>query len=315
MNNKSVILTASSLLAAAVVLTACGKVEIQPKKDSSEDTSSYVYDIEQFLTTTAGDSSASSDSLIVITDDDATTDVDSAADKKKAATTTTKATTTTTRAVTTAIPTTTTPRPTTTTPRPTTTTPAPTTTTTTTTTTPATTTTTTTTTTSATQNDPGLPQIVDEDDSAADIIPGNDSQPSQGSASGLANFSYNGHTPGIGQIFSEANGLGLGAQISPQVTKTLPDGRTLTEFHYNDITIKTANEAIVSYEINMGSTASTQAGLATGMTFSDMQYLYGTNYTVTDDMIYTYTDGNVRMTVMVLNNLVQQIIVSDTSIG
>ncbi len=335
MDKNRVITAASALVIAATALAACGKVDIQPKKDRISDSSSFSYDINDFLNlssdTDAVTDTSSRDSLIVIpdVDDDAVTDT-SSKNEKKTVTTTRKATTTT-KAVTTAIPTTTTPRattttprPTTTTPKPTTTTPAPTTTTTTTTTTTPTTTTTTTTTTTSNKDQIAPPVIVDEDegfdltddeqiiitddpDDGEELI--TPTQPDQSSLAYRAKAAINGVAAGIGDSFAMAQSA-FGAENAPAMSYVDEYGMTVTEHHYDNISVEEISGEIVRFEINIGSTATTQAGLATGMTFSDMVALYGTGYS-TDGMIYTYSGDDVTLSVTVVNDIVQQIVVTD----
>lgn len=305
MNKKIIVGMAALTLAASMV--SCGKVEIEPKngtisfsKYEEADLDLDSYEESAIDADTALDSSSEADDGIQTIIPDATTDLDSSKSDKKKATSKVKTVTTTTKA------TTTTPRPTTTTtttrqviiPQTTTTTPAPQTTTTTTTTTPAPQTTTTTTTpapqtTTTTTTTTPAPLTPDEPEP-------NDT----------AKGSYNGGNIGLG---TDEAGIknALGEPTMPP--SELPDcaaGTTEMLYTYDNMMIYVRNGIVYKIEIQGEGAAQTAAGLKIGMSLGDMQSIYGTDYQFSGNS-YTYTQGDTTIEVMVFDDIVDTITISN----
>ena len=91
------------------------------------------------------------------------------------------------------------------------------------------------------------------------------------------------------------------------------NGQTVVEYDYTDMAIYTTDGIVSLIEIT-GENAATSSGLRPGMTLSEMESIYGTNYTVQGGIQYIYTDANVTLTVLVVDDEVLKIEICDNSL-
>ena len=91
------------------------------------------------------------------------------------------------------------------------------------------------------------------------------------------------------------------------------NGQTVIEYDYADMAIYTTDGVVSLIEIT-GEEAATSAGLRPGMTLSEMESIYGTNYTVEGGIQYIYTNANVSLTVLVIDDEVIKIEVCDNAL-
>ena len=120
----------------------------------------------------------------------------------------------------------------------------------------------------------------------------------------------NGSSAGLGDSFSDASSIG--AQSDRVESYTSADGRAIVTYNYPGMEISTTDGVVSCIDIS-SEEASTSAGLRPGMTLSEMESIYGTGYSIHGDVQYVYTEGNVTLTVLVIDDEVLKIEICDNS--
>ncbi|MCR5121351.1 MAG: hypothetical protein K6B74_02910 [Ruminococcus sp.] len=319
MEYKKIISGTAAAILAVSLLGSCGKVEIQQKKEkTSVSTTTTPFSFDGLIESDTSSSNKQMSGLVstpVLEDDDIAGTVKQTTTKRAVTTTTVKqiipATTTKPTITTTTRQTTTT----TTTTRATTSTHA--TFSTYSSTTPTTSRTTTSTTTASssvptqpTQNpNPDNPNPPAPDTVSVTAQPDHNPGSSSNALAGRNKLNINGGSAGLGDSFSSNSGYFGSQSGSSQWINA--NGRTVTEHYYGDVVVAETDGAISYIEISGDSTASTSNGLQTGMTLSQMEAICGTNYYVEDNCQYTYYDGTVSLSVLVIDDEVIKIEVCD----